>query len=349
VARLASIHRVEGLVANGIAELGGPVPPAVADLFAETRRRVRSQALQDVAETLRVADAMERAGIAYCVLKGAPLGARAYASPLIKQSWDIDLLVTGGDVPRAAKTLYELGYGPYGPPRPLTESEFRRWSVVSKEAELRSAKRSIELHWGLADHPLFLVGLGIDQATCRTELFGGRWVPTFEDSANLAYLAVHGASHGWSRLKWLADFNALLAALPEEGRALALAEAERWGTGLALQQAVEMTRLLGSRPSPTTQDPAVHELVRLARVAIERRGLSTDFDSDPIASRALGGIRRGLMRGTRYRLRLALIVLRGSEDRREIPLPGWLRWTYWPMRPFSILWRVTARHLRKAR
>mgnify|MGYP006155727539 CR=1 FL=1 len=30
----------------------------------------------------------------------------------------------------------------------------------------------------------------------------------------VVYLAAHGTNHGWSRLKWLADFAAFLAAQP---------------------------------------------------------------------------------------------------------------------------------------
>jgi hypothetical protein len=33
----------------------------------------------------------------------------------------------------------------------------------------------------------------------------------------VAYLCMHGALHWWSRLKWLADVNALIATTPVDG------------------------------------------------------------------------------------------------------------------------------------
>lgn len=343
---LAAEHRVEGLVAKGIAAVASDVPDWVAAHFGSVAARVKARALQDLAETLRVGEAMERTGISYAILKGVPLGIQAFGTPLLKQSWDIDLFVDRKNAVAAAGELTALGYRTFLPPRPLTHAELERWSNVSKEAEFRAGDRAVELHWGLVDHPMLLAGLGIAEADRRIGLIGGRAVPVLNDAANLAYLAVHGASHGWSRLKWLADFAAFLTAVHETERERLLAQARRWKTGFAIDQALHLSnRLFASSFPQSSAGKSVATLIRLGETVIARRGPATDFDSDPVAGPAIAQAKRILIPNRRYRFQLMLQRIRGSEDRRQFPLPRALEWLYWPMRPFTAAYRVVQRRI----
>jgi hypothetical protein len=349
VEALAEAHRVEGLVASGVASLRSGPGKAVLQRFEQMGQRVKARALQDVAETLRLSAALDRQSIRHCILKGAPVGVRAYGTPLLKRSWDIDILVAREDAVKASALVVELGYRPHHPPRPFTNAEFRRWSAVSKEAEFHSDDRAVEVHWGLADHPMLLAGLGIEQATERTPLLGDRSVPTFPDAETLAYLAVHGAAHGWSRLKWLADFAAFLGAQPPARRQLMIDEARRWPVGLALDQALLVSaNLLATELGSARQSAEVLRLVELATTSIRRRGQVRDFDSDPLACRAITKGRWRLMPGLRYRAGFARIVMRGSEDRTHFPLAASLGWAYWLMRPFTGIYRVAIRWIRRS-
>lgn len=349
VERLALAHRVQGLVAHGAASAS--VSAAVARTWAAIADRVKRRALDDLAETVRLSRALGDAGIQHAILKGVPLGVRAFGTPILKQSWDIDLLVAPADAVAAAQALVELGYAPHVPARRFTEAEFRRWSAVSKEAEFRSpGGRTAELHWAVSDHPMLLSGIGVDSADRPVELLQGAQVPTLGDSANLAYLAVHGASHGWSRLKWLADFAGLIAGRPEGEREALLRSAREHGVGHSLDQALILCeRLLGAGPGPVPTSGEALELARLASTVIDRRGRSADFDSDGRAARAIGEIRRRLIPGARYRLILGYRLLRGSEDRRLIPLMRGFGWAYWLIRPFSTIIRAGIRRAFRAR
>lgn len=349
VEALAEAHRVEGLVANGVASLRAVAVEEVLERFERIAQRVKVRALQDVAETLRVSASLERASIRHCVLKGAPVGVRAYGTPLLKRSWDIDILVARDDAVKASALVVELGYRPPHAARPFTQAEFERWSSVSKEAEFHSADRAVEIHWGLADHPMLLAGLGIEQASERTQLLGDRSVPTFPDAETLAYLAVHGAAHGWSRLKWLADFAAFLGARAHGQRQPLIEEARRWPVGLALDQALLLSRdLFGTELGSARESAETLRLVGLANSVIRRRGDVRDFDSDPLACRAISQSRWRLMPGLRYRAGCAAIAMRGSEDRRQFPLAASFGWLYWLMRPFTGISRAVIRRARRA-
>ncbi len=323
VVRLAERHRIEPLVANGLRAADQRVPSA---LQAAVERH-RALSLRDIAESLKIAGAFDAAGIEHRFLKGAALGVAAYGSPLIKRSWDIDLLVHPEQAVTAAALLGVHGYAPVMPPRVLDQQEYRRWSRVSKEAELRSPGGSVvELHWRVSDHGMLLSTLDAASPARRVALLGDHAVATLDDDANLAYLAVHGTAHAWSRLKWLADFHALLGSVGD-GNAV-LERARGFGVGHAVDVALALApRLLGdaSRSKPAG----------LARFAL--RALASDDQStiETATSRA----RWSLMSGLAYRWKEMTIRLRGSNDRLDHPLaPRWqflypvLRVPFWVYR-----------------
>jgi hypothetical protein len=323
VVRLADRHRVEPLVAHGLAAAGLAVPPELA--AAVTLHRALG--LRDMGEALRLAAAFDEAGIAYRFLKGAPLGVTAYGTPLLKRSWDIDMLVLPDQVVAAAAVLASQHYVPRMPPRPLGEEEFKRWSAVSKEAELRAPGGSVlELHWGVSDHPMLLRGLGARSPVRQVALLGTHEVATLADDANLAYLAVHGTAHGWARLKWLADFNALLAQAERPDQLVERARA--FGVGRAIDTALALSRYLFHDVAPACLPP----LARLSLAALAS-------DDWPAIYRLGARIRWRMAPGVRFRFREATIRLRGTLDRVDYPLdPKWqflyplLRAPFWALR-----------------
>lgn len=343
---LAQAHRVEGLVAQGLAASEIEASAALRRQLERLAGQVRERSLADLAETLRLTEAFERAAIAPIVLKGVPLGIQAYGSASLKRSWDIDLLVRPAQVVAAGKILGELGYALSAVDRPWTSAEFERWSVFAKEAEFRSAGgRTVELHWRLADYAGLLEPLEPWNEATRIDLIGGRTVPVLEPSANLAYLAVHGALHGWSRLKWLADFGALARAQNDPERALE--RAASFQPGRAIGQALMLCeRYMGERIAGIPPaDAATNRLFALASEVIERRSETADLDADRKARAAIRRSAALVARGRRHRLNVAIARLRGSEDRRHLRLPRPLWPLYWLIRPITAAVRFAARRL----
>lgn len=331
VPRLASRHRVEPLVAHGLTAAGLTVPPALDAIV----RHHRALSLRDIGETLRIAAALDGAGIVHRFLKGAPLGARAYGNPLLKRSWDIDLLVLPVDAERTAALLGLLDYTPHLPDRPLDEEEFDRWSQVSKEAELKSPRGTrVELHWRVSDHRQLLGQITAASPTEPVRLLGERSVATFADPVNLAYLAVHGSAHAWSRLKWIADFNALLHSLIQDDRRDMIEQASARGVGEALSAALALAaQLFGNCPQALPID-------RPPRLVVAAFAALADQDPtriEAIASRA----RWSLANSWGYRLAELLIRIRGTQDRLYFPLPRKWRFLYPLLRlPLFALRRV---------
>jgi hypothetical protein len=114
-------------------------------------------------------------------------------------------------------------------------------------------------------------------------------LPTFATDELLLYLSIHGATHAWFRLKWLADVAALLreggpnAAL----RLLELADAHNVRRPVAATS--ELSRqIFQMTVSPIRMDAATRLLIRIAIGALTAGGASigpcsTRFGTTPIS------------------------------------------------------------------
>src|SRR6185503_8385880 len=73
----------------------------------------------------------------------------------------------------------------------------------------------LELHTAFVDSARMLGAVDIHAARQPVALPGNIVLDTLARDELFAYLAVHGATHAWSRLKWLADIAAFAAREPE--------------------------------------------------------------------------------------------------------------------------------------
>jgi len=162
-----------------------------------------------------------------------------------------------------------------------------------------------------------------------------------------AYLCVHGAHHAWSRLKWLADLNAFIAATGADVMHLHR-YAQAKGAGLCSGQALLLCRHLFALPLP---DSLAAELQGTARVR-KLCAIATDAMADRIRGKDAGGNAPAAARSfwTQFLLgqgwtffaaqcRIASI---GIIDVISLPLPPYLHFLYPLLRLPLWLWRRAA-------
>jgi hypothetical protein len=293
-----------------------------------TAQTLKANAIRDLAEMLRIERALTTAGIDHRFLKGAGLGIMAYGTPTLKHSWDIDVLVSPADAVRSARCLESLQYKPSLPARSLNTEEFARWSVVSKEAEFRSEQgTTVELHWKVSDNPHLLFDVAANGPAREVRVLGKLSILTLSDPQNLAYLAVHGFSHAWFRLKWLADFNAFSNMFNRNELYALRGAAMNMGVGDTLETAFALTaRLFGSK-CKSASSAGLDYSTRCIRA------LSSGDERE--AERIAGGLRWWADPTWRYKLTEAKIRARGTLDRLIYPLPPRLQFLYpWLRLPF---------------
>ncbi|GAA4040394.1 hypothetical protein GCM10022281_21700 [Sphingomonas rosea] len=274
IAQLAKRHRVEGLVWRVMQRSG--LIPLGAGTLAEQARRIAMDGLLMARESGRVHRNFAGNSLPHLFLKGQTLGALAWGNPMLKRQLDIDLLVPAGAIGRAAAILSHMGYVQETPEPSVDPAD---WHRRHKESLWRSDDGILlDLHSRLADNPAVLSTVTAASPARLVEIAGGVALPTLGDRLLLPYLAVHGCSSGWFRLKWIADFAALARRVDGAAIAAAIDIAPRLQAGRALAAAfVLANRLLGTPiPEELEYDGGAARLVKIGLKAIADEREPTD-------------------------------------------------------------------------
>ena len=283
---IARRHRVEGLVHDGLARAGIEPPPPVAGALRDAATSITVENLRYAAESGRLARAFDRAGIAALFLKGLTLNILAYGTLAIKKSADLDLVIEPGALDRTIDLMEGLGYGCVTPAPGASREEILAWTSRAKDTLWLRHGLAVEIHHGFVDSPLMLPGVTVASPRQTVRVAPGVELPTLAKEELFAYLCVHGATHAWSRLKWIADVAALLGG--ESG-----AEVERLhrravaiGAGRATAQALLLSAELFALPlgaelrRELQGDRAVRYLARAAMATmLQGDGLAEPGDS----------------------------------------------------------------------
>jgi hypothetical protein len=135
------------------------------------------------------------------------LAVQAYADPTIRSYGDLDLLVRQPDIRRATEALLVAGYQAAVPLSAIDAGKIPGQYLFSKS----HADLLVELH---NDFTLryFPRRLTLDKYFERHILVGldGYEAPALAVEDHLVYTCVHGATHFWGRLSWIADIAALV-------------------------------------------------------------------------------------------------------------------------------------------
>lgn len=212
--QLARFHRVEGLAWNHLSKLSLPAADPVKQALADAAARIASINLVAIAESRLLLERFDAAKVPLLFLKGLTLGALAYDDVALKAAIDIDLLIDPRDLLKAAELLRQSGYRLVTPRESPADRILQSWHRSWKESVwTRSAPRlQIDLHTRIADNRRLLPDIDVHSAWQTVDVGNGVRLPTFAQDELFTYLAVHGASSAWFRLKWIADFAALIAA-----------------------------------------------------------------------------------------------------------------------------------------
>jgi hypothetical protein len=298
--------------------------------------QVRGHALELATEVTRLNRAFVAQGIETIPLKGVVLSQRLFGDPAMRHAQDIDLMVTPECLADAHLLLTANGYRRTFPAPALTPRMWRRVLLQDHHFTYADDQRRIvvELHWALElwtpenikqlwQHSRETTGMG----TAFREL---------TDEALLLVLCSHGASHRWSRLKWLTDVTALMARVEvswEELFAMAIQ--------FDLERALAQAALL------------VHWFFGTNLCAPLRELIAREADSFYLAEKAVRAMfmdrgelrtleRYSLATSVPYQLRLkkhlpVSVPLRKiwicSSYFGDLPLPDELFWLYYPLRP----------------
>jgi hypothetical protein len=343
---LVNRHRVVGLAYDALSVAKANLPAAVADTLAANARRIARRNFVLAAETVRLQRAFDAADVPCLILKGVALAQLAYGSPAIKHARDIDLLVPPDRAEAAQQVLEREGYALNYPARHLSDTQKR--ALFSNAREMQFIRPSgnfvVEMQWHASSNPALLKGVDARSRLQSVSLFHIGSTSTLASDDLFAYLCVHGAQHAWSRLKWLADFNAF-AATDDGEMARRYRHAQSIGAGRCAGLALLLCRRLLQLRLPDALADELERDGRLRQLAEIAVLTMTDEFAEAEPGRGLIGklrVMRGqllLGEGLAFLIKQCRIESVRILDVVKYPLPPSLSFVYPVLRLPLLLWR----------
>ena len=307
-------------------------------------------------EALSLQAMLDEVAIPAVFIKGTTLGQLAYSNIGIKHAWDIDLLVLPHDLPLVCAKLSAAGYKRLVPPESFSDDRFLAWSTFAQECLFVKQGSGIylELHWRLSANPALLERITASSPTQHVAVSSGRSLRTLADEDLFSYLCLHGAYHGWSRVKWLADLAAWLSPRRTGEVELLYRKAKEDGVGRAAAQGLLLCeQLFALSLAPDFAAELRNDRATRWLIAIALDTMAGDAASRHIDDRLLGNLMIGVSHfllavHLRAWFRELYIKSIGWTDFQNIVLPRSLYFLYPVLRIPSWLWRRAIR-LRQSR
>ena len=269
--KIVRFHRIEGVAWNCLSLNRAGLPEPVAIQLKSAASRIAANNLRAAHDCSALQDAFAAVEIPVLFLKGLPLGALAYGNAAIKSSIDIDLLIDPEHLLPSANILRRYGYRLVAPAEFHGDQILPRWHRGWKESVWRRDQTQIDLHTRTADNRLLIPDITVRSPHQDVQVGDGIALSTLADDEMFAYLAVHGASSVWFRLKWMADFGGFLSSKSATNIEHLYRHSQRLGAGraagMALLLADELFGTLNMLPdlrSELRRNPSTARLFRTA-------------------------------------------------------------------------------------
>jgi hypothetical protein len=336
VLRIARRQRVEGLVSDALSRANVELPPDVGSSLGHSAAEIARLNLGFAAESRRLHQLLNEAAVPHLFVKGATLDMLAYGSLALKRGRDIDMLIEPNSAVQASRLLAETGYDRVIPGPEIGPDQFGEWVTLCKESNWRhpASRIIVELHTELVDTPQLLGGVGLGSPCQTVKVAPNIELPTLATEQLYAYLCVHGATHAWSRLKWIADVAALLASFDLK-RIEQLHRACEWiGAGRSSAQALLLCAHLFETALPAglkqeLERSAVNRwLLTVALSTMAGRHAETELDDTLLGTLPIHLSHFALGSGMRFKGRELLTKLNNREDRMRMKLPRPLHFLY---------------------
>ena len=325
--RILRRQRIEGLADAALRQSGLGVPKHVASELAASSAAIARQNLMHAAASLRLQRAFAEARIPILFIKGVTLSLLAYGTLALKKARDIDVVVPPEAVGQAFELLEQAGYRCLSPAALSGGAEARKETEWADESGIL-----VELHGGLVDNPMLLPGVGASSPAQLVPIASGKSLPTLRKDELFAYLCVHGATHAWSRLKWLADVAALLSNDDEAEverlyrRSVELGAGRSSGQALLLCSELLGTRLPENLARSLRSDLSTRWLVRVALRSMTGARGERELDETVFGTVPIHFSHFLLKRGRRYKVAELKRKSIGRPGAGTQSLPGLLRY-----------------------
>jgi hypothetical protein len=323
------------------------IPAKVSSTLEKlTQENTRSNLLL-TGELLKIIELFEAHGISAVPFKGPTLALWAYGDVGRREFGDLDILVRKHDVPAVRKLLVSTGFTPRPELSAAQQAAKLRFDCSHNFANEKNIW--LDVHWDFVV-PSAAVRIDTDKLWDRLQPIpvNRKLLKTVSVEDLLLILCLHGFTHFWERLGWIADVAALIDSQEKNDWPLLLKNADRMGSRRMISLGLYLAKnLLGaSVPADVwTSAPADATVVALADEV--QRGLFI------VGTERVGILRElrlnlAMKEGKRDKLTscIRLLATPRVDDWKLLPLPGSLFFLFYVLRPFRLTGKYAAKLLR---
>ncbi|WP_307475725.1 nucleotidyltransferase domain-containing protein [Cytobacillus purgationiresistens] len=340
---LAMHHRVFPLVYSRLFKQNhGLLPSFVMESLERSYKRNTFHMLHLSAEMEKINEMFLDNGIKSLFLKGPILAKELYGDLSLRTSGDIDLLIHIEDIAKADRLLVSFGYKQDEYIHSLLNDWKWRHHHFTYYHEAFGTK--VEVHWRLNPAP--------SNEPAFHELWQRKQRSTTHQASRLFFLGnedlffflvTHGARHGWSRLRWLADIHQIV----EKGlnwTKVELLLRKHKGKKIAGQALILSAVLFQTDVPKDAQMFITRKANQLAAQALFYLRNKVNLHSGKVPRDVAKYHALHLFSLMSYQQKIAYIFMMLHplySDLETLPLPRKLHFLYYPLRPFLWTWRKT--------
>jgi hypothetical protein len=321
------------------------VPPYVFKILSQFYRKNTFQMLYLGAEMEQVSRICSENLIRILFLKGPVLALDLYGDISKRTSSDLDILVSIHDLQKVDALLKNIGYEKDD----YIESILGDWKWRHHHITYFNSERKIkiEIHWrlnpGPGKEPSFLELWDRKRTSPITKY------PIYylgqEDL--FLFLVCHGARHGWSRLRWLTDVNQIIRKDIDWLKLTHLFK--KYHTSQLAGQAMILISQLFNSPLPQVFTKLILSTRprRLAQDAIFYLERMINLHTEPVPTDVEIYHKKHLFSLMSIQQKCLFILsffYPYFSDAETFPLPKYLHFLYFPLRPLIWAWRKTKNH-----
>ncbi|MCM3412450.1 nucleotidyltransferase domain-containing protein [Metabacillus litoralis] len=325
---------------------GGVIPKQIIEQLSYLYIQNTFKMLFLTAEMENISRFFTEAKMPLIFLKGPIIAHELYGDVSFRTSSDLDFIIPIEHLTRAEEILVNIGY--------VKDDYFKsvlndwKWRHHHVTFFHPQKKLKIEIHWRL--HP----GPGVEPKF--QELWSRRVkskltsYPVYmlgkEDL--FVFLVVHGARHGWSRIRWLFDIHRLAE------QSVDWIEVNKLLRKYQSYNAGAQALILSSKLFNTKIKEPMKALIKnkrakaLAQDAIFYLERMVNLHTDPVPKEVFSYHSHhlfSLMTKRQKLMYILSIVHPFAEDAEVFPLPKLFHFLYFPLRPFIVFWRKKRKHV----
>ncbi|MFD0682137.1 MULTISPECIES: nucleotidyltransferase domain-containing protein [unclassified Paenibacillus] len=344
--QLARHHRVHPIVYTTLKGADKSwIPSSVVEALRMDYQKSTFQMLHLSGEMEQLSKLFTEHKIQSLVLKGPILSQDLYGDVSLRTSRDLDILIPIDDLDNAEELLLKLGYDKLVEFSTILNDWRWRHHHITFIHPVKGV--TVEIHWrlnpGPAKEPSFhelWERKRLSPLTSFPVYFLGK-----EDL--FFYLASHGARHGWSRLRWLADMDRIAKQKLDWGKINCLMQQYKC-LHVGGQTIILASQLLNT-PIITEMKPllAASNSMRLAQDAIFYLKEMINLHTIPVPQHVSDYHKRHLFSLMSFQNKILFVMsffYPYPEDAQTLPLPKAFHFLYFPLRPILWAWRKTRKY-----